>query len=131
MTTKEILDSYKISMYNRKTSARGMVTNDKFFLGGEQMESFFGLSYNDPDNLNEILIPTVEHFFNGDNPPLDWNDTTFTGIDNTAIIYIDAVCFFSHQSGNVLQTVPISHFKIIAEAWRDFLLQPPLDGAIL
>jgi len=131
MTTKEVLDSYKINILNRKTSTYGIVTNDKFFLGGEQMESFFGLSYNDLETLNDILIPTVEHFLNGDNPPLDWNDTYFTGINNTAIIYVDKVCFISHQSRNVIQTVPIGHFKIIAEAWRDFLAQPPLGGTIL
>lgn len=131
MSTQDILNLYNIKMYNKvdTVSLTGSKVNNKVFLGGNQMEIFFELSYNDPDVINEDVLTKVNYILNGNTPPLNSIDCQLGGISTSPILYSDAVRFHNPNTGAIVQTVPLNDFKVIAEAWRDFLLQPPLIGA--
>ncbi|WP_183573838.1 hypothetical protein HDF18_08460 [Mucilaginibacter sp. X5P1] len=130
MSVKDILNSYGIQMRNEIVTLRsGTKVVDKVFSGGQFLEPFFNLSYNDPDSLSNDILTMVNYVLGGNDPPLNEIDNTFGGIDSNAIIYDDAVRFHELGTGKILQTVPINDFQTIANAWNDFLTQQPLDGA--
>lgn len=116
MTTKEVLKMYDIEMIKTNHIYKGKV---KMFLGGGNMEAFFGLSYATADTINEDVLPMIEHFLNGNMPPVD---PDLGGLGAPATIYSEAIRFHNPNTREIEQTVPIDHFKIIALAWRDFLL---------
>jgi len=126
MTTQDLLKTYKVEMINYLIpSANGNHSyNTKVFLGGGEMESFFGVYCKTVADLNEIIIPTLQHFIDGNNPPMNETDANIEGIDNFLIIQSDGAHFYGLPNFKHLQTVPLDHLKIIAQAWRDFLLQP-------
>lgn len=116
MTTKEVLKIYNIEMIITNHIYKGKV---KLFLGGGDMEPFFGLSYATADTVNEDILPIIEHFLNGNTPPVD---PDLGGLGAPATIYLHEVRFHNPNNGQIEQTIPLEHFKIIAIAWRDFLL---------
>ncbi|GGE66455.1 hypothetical protein EV200_1083 [Pedobacter psychrotolerans] len=115
MTTKEILKLYKIEMIIEQVNGYKI----KNFIGGGDMEPFFSLAYATADTVDEDVIPAIQHFLNGNIPPID---PDLGGIGALATIYSDAVRFHNPYNGEIEQTIPLEHFKIIALAWRDFLL---------
>ena len=125
MTAEEILKIYRIEMINYLLSpAQGSSKRIvKTFLGGGEMESFFGTACKSIDDINEVVIPIIQHFIDGNNPPMDENEANMEGIDNFLIVYPNGGNFFSLNDFKLLQIVPLDHLKIIAETWRDFLSQ--------
>ena len=112
MTTKEILNLYGIEMVNSSIPA---------LLGGGNMESFF-MVRNDTEDLKDLILQ-LQHFMKGNTPPCADGDN-LGGLGNLA--YIDAssgvVHFNNPYTGEITQTVPLEQFKIITEAWRDFMI---------
>ncbi len=130
MTAIEILKLYDVKMERLQIdlpfkNQKQIITN---FTGGNQMEPFFGISYNTIDSIEKDIIKKVDHFINGNSPPMNEMDVQISAIDNYAILYADGVHFYNPNNGNVLQKVPLEHFKIIAALWRDFLLQPTSES---
>jgi len=131
MSKQEILNQYGIKMLNKaiRASLHGGQANSKIFSGGNQMDSFFDISYNDPNNINDEILTKVNYVLNGNTPPLSDIDSELSGLDTFAEVFPTEVRFYDFNTGDILQQVPLEHFKIIAEAWRDFLLQSPFNGA--
>jgi hypothetical protein len=127
MTIQEILKLYDIEMVNSPVLYKGRKVNLKSFVGGDEMEPFFDMAYSSVDSVNEIIV-MVQHFIDGNNPPMNEIEAQLGGIGNYAIIYQEGVCFYNPYNGQIIQTVPLHDFKIVAKTWRDFLLQPPLTG---
>lgn len=130
MASKEILIAYNIEMINSIISMpkTGEKYIRKTFLGGSEMEPYFDLAFRSAPILNQDVLPIVQHFINGNSPLMDPNIAELGGIDNYALPYVDAIRFHNPNNGEITQTIPLEHFKVIAEAWRDFLLQTPLNG---
>jgi hypothetical protein len=129
MDQESILKLYSISMNNENMSFNGKLVNYKRFLGGNYLEWFFDQGYDTPESIAEDILPDIQYIINGNNPPLDSIKDNSYGGDGTFFIILYPDTFRSHKigSGEIIQTIPIEHFKIIAEAWKDFLLQPPLQ----
>jgi hypothetical protein len=124
MTTQEILVSHNIEMISSIVNN----TINKSFLGGDHLEAYFNIGFNSFRAINEDVLPILYHFRDGNNPPMD-ND--LGGIPgNCAYIYEETLdVIFIGFENEIVQTVPLDHFISIAEAWRDFLLTPPLHGS--
>jgi hypothetical protein len=131
MGTQEVLSNYAIEMSNSVNIGPYGSFNNKLFLGGFHMESFFDLVFRDPDDIYEEILFKVDYVLNGYNPKLNTTDLSLGGIDTNAIIYDDAVRFHEFGTGKILQTVPLGDFKIIATAWLKFLRQSPLSGSVI
>lgn len=121
MNTEEILALYNIQMLNSVGEGR---INEKMFKGGGKMASYFDVENRSVDWINEEILPLLEHFINGNTPPMDPNYAQLGGIGSMAYPYKDAVRFHNPINGEIVQTIPLAHFKLIAEAWRDFLSNP-------
>ncbi len=99
----------------------------KVFLGGDQLETFFDLAWRLADGIDKELIPVVDHFILGNQPEIDPNEAQFGCITNSAHLYLEGIVFYN-PDGEIIQSVPLEHFKEIALAWRDFLNSQPLNG---
>ena len=118
---------YNIKMENVVVNIQGRYIR-KTFTGDDQIGPYFDIAQNDPDFLTEEIIPIVKHFIGSNIPPMDPNNCDLGGMGTFAVTRLDGVYFHNPNNGDIVQIVPLEHFKIIAEAWRDFLLQSPLDG---
>jgi hypothetical protein len=120
MTQKEILDLYKIEFIIQDIFfPSGNKVKSKVFLSETVLGSYFNLSFNEPYSISEDLIPTIQHFIDGNSPEID---PDLGGVGEFAIAYIDEVRFYNPHNGEITFRIPMKHFKIIAEAWRDYLL---------
>jgi hypothetical protein len=132
MTTQDILNQYNIKFINNATpNPLGVKTIRKSFINPDAIGWYFDVEFRDPDSINEDILPIVNYFIAGNNPALDDNDAELGGSANYALPYLDAVRFHNPSNGEIVQTVPINDFKIIAQAWRDFLSSSPFNGTIL
>lgn len=121
---KEIIDKYQIRFENRKIDFGQGPENVKLIdinindLGG------FLISIKNPDYYTSELLLEIANALEG--------PETEEGIEKggtTVLFYIHKtrVDFYSNYSDDFF-SIPTSDFKEIIIGWRDFLLQPPLDG---
>ncbi|HCN47962.1 MAG TPA: hypothetical protein DIT10_02485 [Chryseobacterium sp.] len=113
MTTKEVLDFYNISFY-----VSTQVGKTPYFLGGDEMEELF-LFFRTVDDIDEEVLPLIDHYLNGNPFPVD-NDLTVTTRERVEVT-LAGVTFISMHTGNMDMMVPLQHFKTIVLAWRNFL----------
>ncbi len=132
MTTQDVLNQYDIKFINNATpNPLGVKSIRKTFANGGAMGWYFDVEFRDADSINEDILPIINYFVAGNNPPLDDNSAELGGSTNYALPYLDAVRFHNPDNGEIVQTIPINDFKIIAQAWSDFLSQSPLNGTIV
>ena len=121
---KEIIDKYQIRFENRKIDFGQGPENVKLIdinindLGG------FLISIKNPDYYTSELLLEIASALEG--------PETEEGIEKggtTVLFYIHKtrVDFYSNYSDDFF-SIPTSDFNEIIIGWRDFLLQPPLDG---
>jgi hypothetical protein len=133
MTTKELLKMYSITMSNVVIDNKSI--NGKYFIknfvGGKEMEAYFQLLNPIAEDLTNNTIPLIQNLIEGHEP----DDPELAELGSTTSIFavaqLDGVNFINRHSGETVQIVPLEHFKMIAEAWRDFLLQTPLSGTMV
>lgn len=113
MTAKEVLDFYDISFYVSTQFGK-----TPYFLGGDEMEELF-LHFNTVDDINEEILPLIEHYQNGDPFPVD-NDLTVSLRERIEVTLV-GVKFINMNTGNIDMIVPLQHFKTIVLAWQNFL----------
>lgn len=89
------------------------------------------MEFRDVDSINEDILPIVNHFISGNDPALDDNAAELGGSANYALPYLDAIRFHNPSNGEIVQTIQINDFKVIAQVWRDFLLNSPFNGTIV
>jgi hypothetical protein len=124
---QEIKNQYQISFINRvidfdiigKTNVKELYSNP------EWIGLFFGDCGNALD-ITEWLIPEIESALGDVNSEIE-ADSAIVGV----MIYQDRTEFYSAvpRSTGYLFQMPTTHFLEIAIAWRDFLLEPPLNGS--
>lgn len=113
MTTKEVLDFYDVSFYVSTQFAK-----TPHFLGGDEMEELF-IYFNTVDDIDEEILPLIDHYLNGNPFPID-NDLTVS-LRERIEVTLEGVKFINMNTGTVDMVVPLQNFKIIALAWRNFL----------
>jgi len=128
MEVKEVFKMYNIKMENIVVNGPEKYIK-KSFTGDDEIGPYFNVVQDDPDFLTEEIIPIVKHFIGGNIPPMDPNNCDLGGIGTFTLTKLDGVYFHNPYNGDIVQIVPLEHFKIIAEAWRDFLLQSPIDDS--
>lgn len=79
--------------------------------------------WNDPQEISDLLIPDINAALSGTSSLLE-NGSETISIDITP----DNVIFYMPNVGTDYPTVPTTDFNEIVLAWRDFLLQSPLNG---
>ncbi|MBP2616427.1 hypothetical protein [Chryseobacterium jejuense] len=113
MTTKEVLDFYNINFYVSTQFGK-----TPYFLGGDEMEELF-LFFNAVDDIDEEVLPLIDHYLNGNPFSVD-NDLT-VALRERIEVTLDGVKFINMNTGNVDMEVPLQNFKTIVLAWRNFL----------
>ncbi|TFF38838.1 hypothetical protein [Mucilaginibacter psychrotolerans] len=130
MTTIEILNLYgiKFTIFISPRPVLGKNRVRKGFIGGGSMENYFGSDFDTLESITEDVLPIVQHYINGNNPEMNHISSELGGSVDYAIPDISNVTFHNPNDGEIVQTIPIIHFTVIAEAWREFLLQKPIVG---
>jgi len=113
MTTKEILELYKIRFVDERMEDSYVVKN---FLGGGSMESFFFL-LRDHEDIEEEVIRKIDHYLNGNKFEIE---NTVAVESELILIDPSGVKFINIESLIVEQIVPLDHFKSIAMARSDY-----------
>ena len=74
------------------------------------------------EEITDVILPDIELALN-----VEVEETEFESYDVTVVLYQDRALFVPDKDPNF--NIPILDFKEIAIAWRDFLLEPPLNGS--
>lgn len=76
------------------------------------------------DDLTDEVIPQIEKVLSGELAEYESGSdlVEITVGPSTTVFYLDDV-------GRNYPVVPTVEFRELVEGWRDFLLQPPLDGS--
>jgi hypothetical protein len=82
----------------------------------------FLMGWNKPDKIDQRLLPDIYDVLNGVSD-LRENASPTMQIEITPIETV----FYDNRAGYDFPRIPTADFKEIVEAWRDFLLDPPLD----
>ncbi len=114
METQQLLKLYDISFEETRHDNMSPTRN---FLGGGEMETFF-LFMRGHENIEEDVIPVIDHYIKGNPFPID-NDLTVGGA-SFVDVEGDGVKFINRETMETEQVVPLEHFKIIAQAWADY-----------
>lgn len=129
MTTSEILNLYGITFSNRilkiaefpaEIDKHADVTNGSLFR--------FLIDWNSVQDIEEDLLPEIDAVLNGINESantereVDWVELNV----NTTKFYIIGSGSYPDNPSFQMST---SDFKVVIEAWRDFLLKPPFHGS--
>ena len=129
MTTIQILEQYGLNFANVIFPNDPNKLMNKSFTGGGFMEDFFGYTFNYVELLDEDVIPVINHFIAGNVSQMDDQLHISTGGFVIFDTELSAVIFYNYDiSLDYIESVPFEDFKTIAEAWRNFLLTPPLNG---
>lgn len=123
---QEILNQYQISFTNMVMNfeIRGKEIFKGFMSNPEWIGNFFQ-DCGDALDITEWLIPEIESALADANSEIQ-ADSAIVNV----LIYHERTEFYSAfpgSSGYVFQ-LPTTHFLEIAIAWRDFLMEPPLEG---
>ncbi len=118
-----IIDKYKINFYN--SVYEGPVTKikdiDKIPSTNNKFLTTFLYSWSRSSDIDELLLPDIETVLNEEESELDNGSETIQ-----ITIYLDLVIFYPENSDSF--SIPTVDFKEIIIAWRDFLLESPLNG---
>ncbi|SDS25746.1 hypothetical protein SAMN05216490_0828 [Mucilaginibacter mallensis] len=82
--------------------------------------------FKNPQILTEIVYDVILAI-NGDFNLI--KDPDVSNNEDIAFITPFGIDFYDNNGKNVLGTLSLLEFKELVEAWRDFLLQPPLNGS--
>jgi hypothetical protein len=82
------------------------------------------MEFDDPGMLSQI-INKLQLAINGNFN--DIVDRDMTAEDDIASISSSGVDFYDNEGQEIIETVPLQDIYDLAVAWRDFLLQPPLN----
>lgn len=115
MTREEILRKHDVSLC--KTLSRDG-TFSKHFLASNVLESYFWLMNGD-DNIEEVVIPVIDHYLNGN--PFAIDNSITVGSNTLTYVTLTGVDFIDRNTRVIEPTVPLHEFKVICEAWIDFV----------
>ncbi|MCO5946490.1 hypothetical protein [Mucilaginibacter flavidus] len=87
----------------------------------------FVLQFDDPDILSQI-INNLQLAINGDMDAI--HDRDITADNDIASISSSGVDFYDDKGQEIIETVPLQYIYDLAVAWRNYLLQPPLNGTV-
>jgi hypothetical protein len=115
------IETYGVKFYNR------VVNGSIQKMGSPLTDSNVGyITEFDDANILLSVINNLQFAINGNvSSILDTDITTdifLTSIDSTGVI------FYSDDGQEILETVPLQDIYDLAVGWRNFLLQPPLNG---
>lgn len=119
-----IENNYKLKFENSVTSYPDFQMVSKTMYSDPQILSDFFLTWK-VEELNELLLPDIEEALITPNCEIE-NGNELISI----LIYIDHVDFYDNR-GDYSYTMPILDFKDVVIMWRDFLLEPPLNGTMI
>ena len=123
---QEIIDKYKISFENKILSSKlsGNIVYKNIKINNNVIDEFL-VDWSDPEEIDELLIPDIKAVMNGDNSLIE-NGSETISIDIEPVY----VTFYKKEIGEATYPkIPTIDFLEIIEAWRDFLLQAPLNGS--
>lgn len=89
-----------------------------FFTGGESLETFF-LFFCDQRNIEQDVIPVLQHYLAGNPFPID-NDLTVGGGDIVEVTPTE-VTFTNRVTFLIEQSLPLQDFLDISKEWANFL----------
>jgi len=116
-------DKYSITFTNRVIDFGifGKKSRKILSINNAVVSEFF-LDWNNPEELDEYLIPDIDDVLQGVAiERSNGSETISISINsNFVVFYVDNV-------GTDHPQIPTSDFKEIVEGWRDFLLTPPLN----
>lgn len=127
MTTMEIIHLYQIILENKVVGTGDNKSHHKSITIDNATFDRYLLDWKNVNDIDEDLLPQFE-IFNED--PNAYFETAASRefADVTATITRFYVSGHHDFPDGFTFELPTDHFKIIIEIWRDFLLEPPLDG---
>jgi hypothetical protein len=119
----ELISQYQISFQNKiidfekqgKVIYKILSTNNSFI-------SEFFLDWRNGIEIQDYLLPDIESILNNEEDEIQVESETFS-----VLMYQNKVVFYPENHDTF--EIPTLDFKEIAIAWRDFLLEPPLNGS--
>jgi len=127
LTREEIIDLYNITFENRIIDESKGKTISKIMNVEDGSLWRFLFDWKSVAEIEEDLLPLFDVF---DNEP----DEEFETSGSMDFVYVQAntakfrIMTNPFDLDNPDYEMPTEHFKIIIEMWRDFLLEPPLNG---
>ncbi len=124
MTTQELIDTYQLNFFNKVQKIGNSPAFVSKIPGSINLElTNFLICWDNPNHINGSLIHDIEEVLNGI-VLLNESDSPTVWIDIT----IDETKFYKETSSSPDYVLPTQDFYDIVLLWRDFLLEPPLDG---
>ena len=116
------IDTYKINFYNKILDFDNKKEVQKVPDTNHQISIF--LFEWSADDLTNYLLPKINDIIN-------YTLAEFETGSNSIIVVIDPIntTFYPDEQANNFPVMPTQDFREIVIAWRDFLLQPPLNGS--
>lgn len=121
---QKVIEQYNISFQNKilDFGKFGKVIHKILDMNNPTFGTFL-LGWNDPQEINDLLLPDIDAILNGTSTLME-NGSETISIDITP----QNVIFYIPDVGTNYPTVPIADFNEIVLVWRDFLLRQPLNG---
>jgi hypothetical protein len=124
---KNIIDQYKISFQNSIFSHKGFPDEiDKRIITNNQILTEFIYDWGTSEDITRYLLPDIYNVLN--NSVEDDTQSETVGVELTPSTTVLYGLYNGASPLNPDFVLPTRDFKEIVEAWRDFLLIPPLNG---
>jgi hypothetical protein len=118
-----IIENYNINFYNAVSTSSYTELNTVDKIPSTYKSELTTFLYNwTVDEIDELLLPDIESVLSEEESEIENGSETIQ-----IVIYLDHVTFYPENADSF--TIPTLDFKEIVIGWRDFLLEPPLNGS--
>jgi hypothetical protein len=125
MTSQELKETYQLNFTNSIIDLKGFpseILNRPYTFNNSLSDFLF--EWSRPRILTSELLPEFENVLNGNNESF-YTNGQFVSIDSTNST---TEIHDEEAATNPVATLPTQDFYDILVLWRDFLLEPPLNG---